>query len=332
MESVIIRVLSRKRPYAAAGYAVTLGLVIAVLFLPVLQIPPRMHPYLPFVLVVLLAALAFGRGAGLLATLFSAAVTNWPFVRAFRDFSAYGSRLGLLLLFIAIGVGITLLVDELCRAVRQLHQADSEKALLLDELSHRTRNDLMLIASVLALQAMREAEPHVRIALDSAAARVRVIAEAHERLRSRDHPGQVEVASYLKALGDGLGDLLRDVRPITVRVQASPMGVGAPVAVAIGLMMNELVTNAFKYAFPDGQAGTVLVNLERADGGLALSVQDDGVGCSAESSSGLGTRLVQKLAAQYGGTLEYAPSARGHHVRITLPIQPDESPEPDHPA
>jgi two-component sensor histidine kinase len=321
VENLIIAVLSRKRPHAAVGYAVTLLLVIAVL-LAELHSPPPSHPYLPFVLVILLAALAFGRGAGLFATLLSAVVADWCFIGASGGFSTNWPKFGLLLLFIAIGIGISILVDELCHAVRKLHLAEAEKSLLLDELSHRTRNDMMLIASVLALQAMRETEPHTRSALDSAVARVRVVAAAQERLSSSGQQGQVEVSSYLKALGDGLGDLLRDVRPITVHVHASPMAVAAPIAVSIGLMMNELVTNAFKYAFPDGQDGTVQVSLERADNGIALSVQDDGVGCPAESIGGLGTRLVQKLAAQLGGKLERQSSPRGHHVRITLPINP----------
>lgn len=321
MEQLIIAFLSRKRPHAVIGYAATLLLVVAVL-LAELQFKPPLHPYLPFVLVSLLAALAFGRGAGLLATLLSAAIIDWYFIGAPCGFATSWPRFALLLLFIAIGAGIAVLVDELCRAVRKLRRAEEEKSLLLDELSHRTRNEMMMIASVLSLQAMRQAEPQARAALDSAVARVRVIAEAHERLRSPDQQGQVEVSSYLEALGEGLGDLLRDVRPISVHVQASPMAVDAPVAVSIGLMMNELVTNAFKYAFPGGQSGTVQVSLERADRGIALSVRDDGVGYPDATASGLGTRLVQKLAAQLGGTLERQPSTRGYHVRITLPIQP----------
>jgi two-component sensor histidine kinase len=321
MENRIVAVLSRKRPPAVVGYVVAAGLVFAVLFFEYV-FRPALHHYLPFLPAVILSALLFGRSAALFATLLSALLGD-----DVLGLLLYGDALGLnefvfVFLYVAVGCAVAWVIEALHDAIEKLLAVEAETSLLLDELAHRTRNDLMMVASVLGLQAMRQSDPHARAALESAVARVRVIAEAQERLRKSGKQGQVEVAAYLRALGHGLAELLRDVRPIVVRVKATPMAVDAPVAVSIGLIANELVTNAFKYAFPDGQGGTVQITLEPAGEGMVLSVEDDGVGAEPSKKDGLGTRLVQLLASHLGGTVERLPRERGHGVRVRLPIKP----------
>jgi two-component sensor histidine kinase len=321
MENLIVRVLSRKRPPAAVGYVVTLGLVLAVLLFEYMY-RPALHRYLPFLPVVFVSALFFGRPAGLFATLLSAAFGD-DVIDLLRDGSApQPTEMLFIVLYVSVGCATAWLIEALRSAVCKLLDAEAETSLLLDELAHRTRNDLMMISSVLNLQAMRQTDAHAREALESAVARVRVIAEAQERLRKSGKHGEVEVAAYLRALGHGLAELLRDVRPIRVRVLATPMFVDAPVAVSVGLIANELVTNAFKYAFPDGQGGTVQITLELTAAGVVLSVEDDGVGVPPAKKDGLGTRLVHLLASHLGGTVQSMPRERGHGVRVLLPIKP----------
>ncbi|UGB47352.1 ATP-binding protein [Frateuria edaphi] len=321
MENLIVRVLSRKRPPAAVGYVVTLGLVFAVLLFEYMY-RPALHRYLPFLPVVFVSALFFGRPAGLFATLLSAALGD-DVIDLLRDGSApQPTEMLFIVLYVSVGCATAWLIEALRSAVCKLLDAEAETSLLLDELAHRTRNDLMMISSVLNLQAMRQTDAHAREALESAVARVRVIAEAQERLRKSGKHGEVEVAAYLRALGHGLAELLRDVRPIRVRVLATPMFVDAPVAVSIGLIANELVTNAFKYAFPDGQGGTVQITLELTAAGVVLSVEDDGVGVPPSKKDGLGTRLVQLLASHLGGTVQAMPREYGHGVKVLLPIKP----------
>lgn len=325
MENRIIAVLTRQRPPAAVGYAVTLVLVVAVWGLE-LAFQPALHRYLPFMPVIFFAAIAYGRSAGFFATLMGAILADRLYIFS-RDQPATDSpELLFLVLFLGIGCAIAILVEALSQAVRKLLVAEEEKSLLLDELAHRTRNDLMMITQVLAYQARRHVDPQVRAALDSAVNRVRVVAEAQERLRSSGKHGRVEMATYLQALGHGLGDLLRDVRPIDVRVEASPVLVEASVAVSIGLIANELVTNAFKHAFPGGRGGTVQVRLEPASEGMVLTVEDDGVGCPLAPGDGLGSRLVQLLASHMGGTLEREVVPRGHRVRVALPVKASPAP------
>jgi two-component sensor histidine kinase len=321
MENRIVAVLSRKRPPAVVGYLVSTVLVFALLLFEY-AFRPALHHYLTFLPAVFLSSLFFGRSAGLFATLLSAVIGD-DFVKLLREgVLPDPNELTFILLYLMVGCAVAWLIEALHGAVNKLVAAEAETSLLLDELAHRTRNDLMMVASVLGLQAMRQGDPHARAALESAVARVRVIAEAQERLRKTGKHGQVEVSAYLRALGHGLAELLRDVRPIVVRVVARPMAVDAPVAVSIGLIANELVTNAFKYAFPDGQGGTVQITLAPAGDGMALSVEDDGVGIPLERKEGLGTRLVQLLASHLGGTVERVPRERGHGVRILLPIKP----------
>jgi len=321
MENLIVRVLSRKRPHAVVGYAVTAGVVLLVLLFEY-TFRPALHRYIPFLPAVFVSALFFGRAAGLFATLLSAALGDDMIALIRHGLAPDPTDLLFVLLYVAVGCAIAWLIEALHVAVCKLLDKEAETSLLLDELAHRTRNDLMMISSVLNLQAMRQADPHAREALESAVSRVRVIAEAQERLRKSGKQGEVEVAAYLRALGHGLAELLRDVRPIRVRVQADPMSVDAPVAVSIGLIANELVTNAFKYAFPDGQGGTVQITLERAGDGILLSVEDDGVGVPPSKKDGLGTRLVQLLASHLGGTVDRACRPRGHGVKVSLPIKP----------
>ncbi|MGN2244493.1 sensor histidine kinase [Frateuria sp. GZRR33] len=321
MEKLIVAVLSRKRPPAVAGYIVSFGLVLAVLGLEQL-FTPALHRYLPFLLVVFFASIIFGRPIGLFTTLFSALLGDGVIGLVLHRRSPAADEVLFFVLFVAVGAATAVVIDALRSAVCKLLDAEAETSLLLDELAHRTRNDLMMIASVLGLQAMRQSDPHARQALESAVARVRVIAEAQERLRKSGKHGEVEVASYLRALGHGLAELLRDVRPIRVRVLATPMFVDAPVAVSIGLIANELVTNAFKYAFPDGQGGTVQITLQPSAEGVVLSVEDDGVGVPPAKKDGLGTRLVQLLTSHLGGTVQSMPRERGHGVRVLLPVKP----------
>ena len=130
------------------------------------------------------------------------------------------------------------------------------------------------------------------------------------------------MAAYLEDLCRTLGDMLRDVRPIAVLVSADKLEVNSSDAVSIGLIVNELVTNAIKYAFPDDRGGTVKVSLSQTGGGVELVVEDDGVGCPPEPSQGMGSRLVRLLAAQMQGDLSRDPRHAGCRTVVRLPVRP----------
>ncbi len=162
----------------------------------------------------------------------------------------------------------------------------------------------------------------MRAALKSAVGRIQVIARAHDRLQRRDPVATVRVDDYLHDLCHGLGELLRDVQPIAVTVRAEQIKLPTSVAIPLGLLTNELVTNAFKYAFPGDREGTIQVSLKRVDETWAeLSVADDGVGCTGEPRQGLGTRLTTLLSRQLGGTIAREPVNPGCRVVVRFPLR-----------
>jgi len=122
--------------------------------------------------------------------------------------------------------------------------------------------------------------------------------------------------SYLMQLGGHLADALRDIRPIAVNIDASELYLPAEQAIPLGLIVNELVTNALKHAFPGDRAGTVEVVLT-SHTHLVLLVRDDGIGCPLPKE-GVGRRLVQLLAQQLAAKITWEQPAVGCQVRVEV--------------
>ena len=161
-----------------------------------------------------------------------------------------------------------------------------------------------MIASVLELQKRSQKEQAAKDAFASAVGRVHVIANAHVHLLPKEGQSLIDMREYLTVCCQNLGDALRDVRPIAVNVSAEQILLRADRAVSVGLIVNELVTNAFKYAFPDERGGSVNVILHRiGDGQLEL----------------VGSRIVQLLAQQLESTVTRAAANPGCRVSLTIP-------------
>jgi two-component sensor histidine kinase len=185
-------------------------------------------------------------------------------------------------------------------------------------MSHRVKNKFAMILSIIGLQA-RQSDPATRAALEAIAGRVRVIANVHDHLQLARHDSLVDMSEYLGELCRSLGDTMRELRPLTVTVAAVPVMMPPDKALSTGLIVNELLTNAFKYAFPDDRVGHVHVELARDAGSLSLTVADDGSGCAEGSEAGLGTKLVNLLVAQLGGEARWDQSNPGCKVTATFP-------------
>ncbi|MCA1960984.1 MAG: hypothetical protein LDL33_09315 [Desulfomonile sp.] len=197
------------------------------------------------------------------------------------------------------------------RVEEHLTASLKEKDVLLSEIHHRVKNNLQIISSLLALQATRVQDEKVRDALSDCQNRVRSIALIHERLyRSRD-VGKVDFAEYLQ-------DVLRAFREtdwektgaITITTDVEEIYLGISLAIPCSLIINELVTNCLKHAFPDGRHGTVRIEFRREDDErYVLTVHDDGVGLPPDldyrSTSSLGLQLVVNLTElQLHGSLQ----------------------------
>jgi two-component sensor histidine kinase len=193
--------------------------------------------------------------------------------------------------------------------------AEREKDLMYRELNHRIKNTFSIVQAILRLQG-RSASEEVRAALESSISRCNAIFYAHDHISEGARAGTVEMRSYLTTLGKSLADALRDIRPIAITVDSDSVILPSEKAEPVGLIVNELVTNAFKYAFPKNQAGTIRIRFATEASGYRLEVTDNGSGCPAEVKTGLGTTLTQMLAQQIAGKLHREDAQPG--CRVTL--------------
>jgi PAS domain S-box-containing protein len=205
-----------------------------------------------------------------------------------------------------------------------LRRTLEDKNILLKELYHRVKNNLQLIISMFNLQVRSLSDSEARQALIEAAARVRTMALVHERLYQSPTLSSIALDAYLTELCEQLaGAALAAQRGIAVQVDAEPVEIGLDLAVPLGLILNELVSNSLKHAFPDGRRGRIQVRVvrdpdtERGDA-MRLSVEDDGIGLPPDfdrtSTRTLGLRLVSALSEQLRGSfsiLNPAPERRG---------------------
>jgi PAS domain S-box-containing protein len=209
-------------------------------------------------------------------------------------------------------------------AESRVRAALAEKDVLLKEIHHRVKNNLQVIASLLYLQSKDLAAPAaVRMFADSQH-RVRSMALVHERLYRSSDLAHIDFAGYVRALGTHLVRAYATGATRLVVDVPDDVQLGIDLAVPCGLIVNELLSNALKHAFPgaDSAPGVITVALKRdAAGRLRLSVRDNGVGLPREvdfeAPASLGLQLVHMLARQLGGTVELVPGA-GTEVRVTL--------------
>lgn len=318
MERLLLALLRRQRSpvwlrYAGATAIVLVAAGLRAAFGEMLE----SAPYLMFIPGVFICALLFDRGSGLFATALSAIVAYQLVPPAY---DGAWRQLPPIALFVLVGGLISVGTEALRGVLSKLEIAERGNALLLQEIGHRAKNDLTIITSALRLQVRGAKNPAVKEALESAIARVGVVASLQQSLCGFKEGAAVEIGSYVRKLCSGLGDLLRDLRPIVIRVQAAPLTLSGQHAVSIGLIVNELVTNSFKHAFPDDRSGTIDVEVAGVDTAIRVVVRDDGVGCPAEAASGLGSRLVELLALQHGGTVRREATDPGCRVTAVLPM------------
>jgi two-component sensor histidine kinase len=197
--------------------------------------------------------------------------------------------------------------------------ASADEQLQLREAHHRIKNDLQIVASLLAIQA-RGSDDAVRGPLIEAAKRVQAVARLHQRLQLAEG-GQVEVSQLLGDLCHDLLDCGLDRPGVSVIVSAEPALLDGDQASSLALIANELILNAMKHAFAAG-GGQLKVDF-RVCGALGeLVVSDDGPGLPAriDAEAGLGLGLVARLARKLGGQVFYDRAQVGARIRIVFPV------------
>lgn len=305
-----------------ARYGATALLVVAILGLRLLLFGTNpAFPFLLFFPTVILSAMLFDRGTAIFDTLFSALLGLWFIIEPARSHPIpviFDPSLSLLV-FVAVGLFTAFLLEawhvafetladnaaSLEAANAKLASMAEERTTLLSEAVHRARNDLQRLAAMLRMQATAAEEP-ARRALDEAAARISALARINRRLdRYRDDSrAEVDSAEFLEGLVEDLREAAVGLRPVVLRAEIEAHPLPLERAVPIGLIVNELVGNALKYAFPDGQEGVVRIGLLGEGNNLVLTVADNGVGfdpAAPARGGGLGSRLSRVFAGQLGG-------------------------------
>ena len=198
-----------------------------------------------------------------------------------------------------------------------------EKETLLKEIHHRVKNNLQVTSSLLKLQAERIEDESAKRALREGQGRIRSMALVHELLYRSKDLSRVDLGQYVRDLSR---QLLRShvSEPSNIRIESNLVPVPLPIDLAVpcGLVLNELVSNALKHAFPGGRRGTVYIELQPGEDFHDLVVRDDGVGMPAgidfHTGSTLGLRLVRTLADQIEGKLLVRGNG-GTEVRLRIP-------------
>ena len=209
----------------------------------------------------------------------------------------------------------------------QLQGALAHQEVLTREISHRVKNSLAIVAGLLSMQGRAAADPELRRALDDARARVQTIASVHDRLWRTDEIHAVNLAEFMGELCEQLRSSARPGQTLTC--DFAPVTVATNQAVPLGLLANELVTNAFKYAYPEGR-GDVRISIRPDEQGrLRLTVRDDGPGFppdfDAATSKSLGMKLIATLGRQLGGRPEWQSANPG--TRFVLDFLPQHGPD-----
>jgi len=181
--------------------------------------------------------------------------------------------------------------------------ADNE--LLLKEIHHRVKNNLEVVSSLLALQSAQIDDQGIKDAMQEGQNRVQSIGIVHQKLYQGANLGAIEMKDYFINLGDSILDSFGAEQRVKIECVMDELDVDIDTAVPLGLIVNELLTNALKYAFPKEQVGTVRISLQKqASGVLHLEVQDNGVGKSGSvAGTGFGTQLIQLLTRQLNGSM-----------------------------
>ncbi|NBF39403.1 MAG: hypothetical protein GVY14_03210 [Spirochaetes bacterium] len=214
---------------------------------------------------------------------------------------------------------------------QKLAAALAEQDTLMREIQHRTKNDMTLIQSFLSLQAGETEDPHAKNILEEAGNRVSVLARIYENIYQTQEVESVHLGPLVQRT---ISDLQASTAQPSVRFDLSLADVSVPtkVSVAIALIINELVTNALKYAFEDTDDPCIQIRatgaaghggVERAGDSVEVVVEDNGAGLPQAvvdgESGGYGTRLVQALAWQHNGTVSFE-NHKGAVVRVRLSI------------
>jgi len=245
---------------------------------------------------------------------------RWVHMRSFPIRDAAGE------IYRVAGVGED--ITERVRAEERVRASLQEKETLLREIHHRVKNNLQIISSLLHFQSRKAKSPEDLAVFQEGRHRLKSMILVHEKLYQSQDLSRIEFGDYARELVQEVGAAYREgAKGVELKVEAGAVYLPIEVALPLGMLLSELVTNVFKYAFPAGRSGTLRVTVAGADGKLELVVADDGVGLPAgvdpAAPASFGMQLVANLAEQLGAKVRYARGA-GLRVEVGVPLAAQE--------
>jgi two-component sensor histidine kinase len=182
---------------------------------------------------------------------------------------------------------------------------NAENELLLKEIHHRVKNNLEVVSGLLALQSSQVKEQSTKDAIQESQNRVNSIGIVHQKLYQGTNLGAIEMKDYVLNLSESILDSFGAEEKITLELAMENFDLDIDTAIPLGLIINELITNTIKYAFPNNQKGKLVIKLEKQhDTILHLVVSDNGVGKSGIThGTGFGGQLISLLTQQLNGTM-----------------------------
>jgi two-component sensor histidine kinase len=217
---------------------------------------------------------------------------------------------------------------ELEAANARLETALREKQVLLQEVHHRVKNNLQVISGLLSMQA-RHGPPELASYFRDSLERIRVMGRVHDQLHRAEDASSFDLAGYLEQLCANLGEVygIASAR-ISCRLEVAPARVDLDLATPLVLIVNEVIANALKHAFPGGREGAITISLQRREDEVVLVVRDDGIGLPAERAQGggssMGLKLIEMLASQIAAKVEIVREC-GTRMTLILPVSPGHS-------
>lgn len=221
---------------------------------------------------------------------------------------------------------ILLAIDDVTerRIVEAERAAAFEQAeMLLQELNHRVMNSLSIISSVIRMEARQLSDDAAQAAFARVAARVMAVAELYKTLSSSKSVEAVDAPLFLGAICDDVVNALQAERaPIRLETAIDTFSLSSRKAIAVGLVLNELLTNAVKYAFSERDDGEINVTVRHTDGEVRLSVLDNGAGIdeNARVDSGVGGKLIDMFSRQLDGQITRHSDSSGTNAQLVFPL------------
>lgn len=218
------------------------------------------------------------------------------------------------------------LEEEIERRTHDLQSALDQKTALLHEVDHRVKNSLQVISSLVLLKARRIQNQDVRRVLNELSERVSALSTVHRLLYAAGDVSRFDLSDFAVELISELMSPLPNGQ-VELDLRIAPIGVPAGRAASLALLLNELIGNSVKHAFPDGRKGTLTIEIGRLEKGLQIVVADDGVGLhnSPAPEGSFGKTLIDMLVRQSRGQLAWIDAEPGTRAEIIMPIDSEET-------